>query len=74
MELLGKLNAALSGHKTHLALWGGVVVMLLGYLTGGMAVGDSQLPAFTGGQVAEAIWAALAGSFLRAGIAKSGPK
>jgi hypothetical protein len=74
MELLTKLSAAISGYKTYLALWGGVLVMLVGYLTGGTTVGESQLPAFTGSQVVEAIWAALVGSFLRSGIAKSGPK
>ena len=62
--MLEKLRNILSGGKTYLVCVGAIIAALIAYANGTMDIG----------QMIQAIWTAIAGITLRAGIAKSAPK
>jgi hypothetical protein len=71
--IMGKILSKLSGYKTYIALGLGIVVAVVGRFWGPLVVGPIEIPAVETGEMWNIIWQALAGMFLRNGVAKSGP-
>jgi len=73
MQVLIDIQKMVQGRKTHLTLWFGFSVVILGYLIGGFDVGVIHVPAYTTEDVWKYLWEAVAGSSLRAGVSKIQP-
>lgn len=71
--MLQKLLGSVSGYKTYITLIVGVFIALLGALWGPIHVGPVDIPQVQWPDFWKIVWEALAASFLRSGVSKSGP-